>query len=236
MGMDAPGKVVALSIRPAGSAAPVAVDRMRLVTGVGAEGDRHADTLSPRQLLLAGADAYARFALAPHALRETLLLDIDVSGQASGTVLRVGAQALVRVMFVCEACGQLDRHAERLAVRIGPQRGMLARVLQGGDVQVGDPVRALDVTLDAWQEDWRERVVRVLGAAPDGSVVTYAQLAHLAGIQTSYCRAFPRLLRGLGPDIAARAVTARDPAGAPRWDGTGLFDPTPLQQSALDDI
>lgn len=236
MGMDAPGKVLALSIRPAGSAAPVAVNRMRLVAGVGAEGDRHADTLSPRQLLLAGADAYTRFALAPHALRENLLLDIDVTGLASGTVLRIGAQALVRVMFLCEACGQLDRHAERLAARIGPQRGMLARVLHGGDVQVGDPVRALDVMLDAWPEDWRERVVRVLGTVPDGSVVTYARLAHLAGIQTSYCRAFPHLLRGLGPDITARAATARDPAGAPRWDGTGLFDPTPLQQSALDDI
>lgn len=236
MGMDAPGKVVALSIRPAGSAAPFAVERMRLVAGAGAEGDRHADTLSPRQLLLAGADAYAQFALAPHALRENLLLDTDVSGLASGTVLRVGTQALVRVMFVCEACGQLDRHAERLAARIGPRRGMLARVLHGGDVQVDDPVRALDMTFGAWPEDWRERVVQVLAAVPDGRVVTYAQLAHLAGIQTSYCRAFPRLLRGLGPDIAARAVSARDPSGAPRWDGTGLFDPPPLRQSALDGI
>lgn len=232
--MDAPGKVVGLSTRPAGSAAPLAVERMRLVAGVGAEGDRHADTLSPRQLLLAGADAYARFALAPHALRENLLLDIDVSCLASGTVLRVGPQALVRVMFVCEACGQLDRHAERLAARIGPQRGMLARVLHGGDVQVGDPVRALDVTLGAWPEDWRERVVRVLDAVPRDSVVTYAQLAHLAGIQTSYCRAFPRLLKSLGPDSAARAVTARDRSGIPRWDGAGLFDPTSLQQSALE--
>lgn len=234
MSMVAPGKVVALSIRRAGSAAPVAVDRMRLVAGVGAEGDRHADPLSPRQLLLAGTDAYARFALAPHALRENLLLDIDATGLASGTVLRVGPQALVRVMFVCEACGQLDRYAERLAARIGPQRGMLARVLHGGDVRVGDPVRVLGVTLDAWPEDWRERVERVLGAVPGGSVVSYAQLAHLAGIQTSYCRAFPRLLRGLGPDSAARAVTARDRAATPRWDGAGLFDPTPLQQSALD--
>lgn len=221
------GRIAGLSLRPAASPAPVAVDSMRLLTGIGIDGDRHADALSPRQLLLAGADAYAAFDLAPHALRENLLFEADVSILASGTVLRIGERALVRVMFTCEACGQLDRHGARLAARIGAQRGMLARVLRGGEIQTGDPVHDLGVLLDPWPDDWRGRLVRVLDAAPADSVVTYAHLAHLAGIQTSYCRAFPRLLKNLGPRYAARAVTARADPAAPRWDGAGLFDPPP---------
>lgn len=225
--MSSLGRIAGLSLRPAGSPAPVAVNGMRLLAGVGIDGDRHADALSPRQLLLAGADTYAAFDLAPHALRENLLFEADVSRYVSGTVLRIGVQALVRVMFTCEACGQLDRHGERLAARIGTQRGMLARVQRGGEIQVGDPVRNLGVLLDPWPDDWRERLVRVLDALPDGQVVTYARLAHLSGIQTSYCRAFPRLLKNLGPRYAARAVTARADPAAPRWDGAGLFDPPP---------
>lgn len=227
--MAAPARVMGLSIRPTGSTVPLAVTTLRLVTGSGAEGEGHADALSPRQLLLAGADAYAAYDLAPHALRENLLLDAGVAGLVSGAVMQIGAQALVRVMFVCEACGQLDRHGTRLAARIGAQRGMLARVLRGGDVHVGDAVRVLDASLAPWPEDWRERIVRVLDAAPDGSVVSYAQLARLAGIQTSYCRAFPSVFKKLGPRYAAKAVTARADPAAPRWDGAGLFDPTPSE-------
>ena len=232
--MAAPARVMGLSIRPAGSSSPLALDTIRLVSGSGAEGDRHADALSPRQLLLVGADAYAGHDLAPHALRENLLFDAGVAGLVSGALLQVGSQALVRVMFVCEACGQLDRHGERLAARIGPERGMLARVLRGGEVHVGDAVRMLDTSLAPWPEDWRERIARVLDAAPDGSVVSYAQLARLAGIQTSYCRAFPSLLKKLGPRYAAKAVTARADPAAPRWDGAGLFDPAPSDAALAD--
>jgi hypothetical protein len=231
--MSSLGRIAGLSLRPAGAPAPVAVDGMRLLSGAGIDGDRHADALSPRQLLLAGADGYAAFGLAPHALRENLLFEADVSRLASGTVLRIGEQALVRVMFTCEACGQLDRYGVRLAARIGAQRGMLARVLHGGEIQVGDPVHDLGALLEPWPDDWRERIVHVLDALPEGHVVTYAQLAHLAGIQTSYCRAFPRLLKNLGPRHAARAVTARADPAAPRWDGIGLFDPPPAWQAPV---
>jgi len=59
---------------------------------------------------------------------------------------------------------------------------------------------------------------------PQGAVVEYALLARLAGIQSTYCRAFPRLLVALGPAYAARAIAARATSSLPRWDGRGLFD------------
>ncbi|QNA91050.1 hypothetical protein G4G28_11470 [Massilia sp. Dwa41.01b] len=192
------------------------------MAGFGLEGDVHADVHSPRQLLLADAAVYADYALPPHALRENLL--VDIASLASGTVLQVGADVRLRLMFQCEACGQLDLMQPGLARRIGARRGVLARVLSGGLLRRGDAVQDLGILQPTWPDDWRERVRRVLGAVPPDAVVGYAQLARLAGIQSSYCRAFPRLLEKLGPAYAGKAVTAQSASVMERWDGRGLFD------------
>jgi len=63
--------LASLALRPPGSAAPQAVERLTLVADSGIDGDRHRDPASPRQLLLASSATYADFDLAPHALRET---------------------------------------------------------------------------------------------------------------------------------------------------------------------
>lgn len=201
--------------------------------GVGAQGDRHADPLSPRQLLLADAATYRRLDLPRHALRENLLVDGDVGRLPSGTVLRVGATALLRLMFACEACGRLDLRQTGLVQRVGAGRGTLARVVRGGVVQTGDEVADLGVLLPGWSDDWRERVMQVLDAMPPGVVIDNARLAHLAGIQSTYCRAFPRLLARLGPHYTARVVAAKSPSTLPRWSGAGLFDLLPAQLARL---
>lgn len=221
---DILGHIAALAIRPPGSARPLPLPVVDAEAGIGLAGDRHADPLSPRQLLLASAGVYRDLALPPQALRENLLLDIDTASLVSGAVLQVGEHALLRLMFQCEACGQLDLAKPGLGRQLGERRGMLARVVRGGVLRTGAPVRALGPVLPAWSSDWRERVVRVLESVPDGAVVDYARLAHLAGVASSYCRAFPRLLSRLGPAYAGKAVAARTPAAAPRWRGDGLFD------------
>jgi len=202
-----------------------------LMAGAGIDGDRHRDPASPRQLLLASSATYADLNLAPHALRENLLLDTPIDALPSGTVLQIGDQAQVRLMFACEACGRLDLHGAHVAARIGARRGVLARVVQGGAICTGDTVRDLGPLLSAWSDDWHERVAQVIDAMPRDTLIDYALLARLAGIQSTYCRAFPRFLASLGPAYAARAVPARTISHLPRWDGRGLFDavmPTPV--------
>lgn len=98
---------------------------------------------------------------------------------------------------------------------------MLARVLAAGVIRAGDRVELLEARMPALAEDWRERIEQVLAAVPPGMVVEYGELARLAGVQSSYCRAFPRLLAARG--LSARAVPARSASNAPRWDGAGLF-------------
>ena len=220
------GAVLAIALYGARCAAPQAIALAQAIAGTGLAGDRHADAASPRQLLLAGAPAYARHGLPAHALGENLLLDIDTAALRSGSLLRIGAHALLSLSFQCEPCGQLDRHQPGLARRIGAQRGMLARVVQGGAIAVGDTVLTLTPTAavpaaPAWSDDWRDRVARVLRAVPDGMVIEYGQLARVAGVQSAYCRAFPRLARTLG--LAHKAVGARGDGAAMRWDGGTLW-------------
>jgi hypothetical protein len=198
------------------------VDAVQALAGTGLAGDRHADPLSPRQVLLASAAVYTGLALPAHALGENLLLGLDTSQLTSGTVLQIGAEVRLRLMFQCEACGYLDAHKTGVSARIGRRRGVLARVLAGGDIHPGDRIRDLGRQLAAWDDDWRVRVEQVLRAVPGGMVLTYAQLARLAGVQSTYCRAFPRLVKSLG--LAGKAVSSQAAAGLQIWDGRGLFD------------
>ena len=221
------GRIEGLALRASLAAPPARVDGVRAVAGMGLDGDVYADPLSPRQLLLAGTDAYDAFALAPHTLRENLLLDLDTSRLASGTVLQVGSHVQLRLMFQCEACGHLDAHRPGLSGRIGTRRGMLARVLRGGDVRPGDRLRATGQLLPPWSDDWRERIVQVLDALPPASVVTYKRLAQLAGVASTYCRAFPGMIARLGPRYAGKAVPTQPDVGLPRWDGRELFEAMP---------
>lgn len=216
------GIVETLAIRPPGSGMALARDAVRALAGSGVQGDRHADPLSPRQVLLASASAYADFALPAHTLGENLLVDLDTAALASGTVLQVGGEVLLRLMFQCEACGYLDGYVAGVSARIGRRRGMLARVLAGGTIRPGDRIRDLGRTMPAWDDDWRARAAQVLRAVPNGMVLTYARLARLAGVQASYCRAFPRLVNNMG--YAGKAVSAQAAAGLQCWDGAGLFD------------
>lgn len=218
------GQVRALSVRASRRGPPLRVEEALAIAGVGLAGDVHADSASPRQLLLAGVSVYEAFALPDQALRENLLLECDTASLASGTVLQIGAEARIRLMFDCEACGQLDLQRPGLAHALGKRRGMLARVIAGGPIRQGDAVVMTSETLPAWPDDWRERVAKVLDAVPPGAVIEYARLAHVAGIQASYCRAFPRLLAKLGAQYAARTAPARMSGSLPRWDGFSLFE------------
>jgi len=217
------GSVVALYRRGATGAAPQSVRQAQACAGLGLGGDVFQHALSPRQLLVAGTPAYARLDLPANALRENLLLDLDTGTLASGQLLAVGASAVLHLTFQCEPCARLNLRQDRLTRVIGIQRGMLARVLAGGPIAIGDPVRLLEPALAPWSNDWHARVEAVLARVPAGMVVEYRQLALLAGVALTYCRVFPRVARERG--LAHVAVPLRSDNPLPRWDGAGLFDP-----------
>jgi MOSC domain-containing protein YiiM len=218
------GQVLQVSVRPAGELASRVVRSVTAVARSGLAGDRHADPLSPRQVLLAGAPAYARFDLAAQTLDENLLLDIDTSALPPGGLLKIGAEAVLWLSFQCEPCGHLDRQRRGLSRDIGLHRGIMARVLVGGEIRPGDAVVVLDGAPPwsmAGADDWRRRVARVLDAVPEGLVIEFRQLARLSGVAPGYCRVFPKLARELGLSHKAVAMVSRPEL--PRWTGAGYF-------------
>jgi MOSC domain-containing protein YiiM len=218
------GSVQQLYIRDRQSAKPRPVAEALAITDAGLQDDRHANPLSPRQLLIAGADTYRDLHLPAAVLRENLLIDFPTTQLSSGSLLRVGQELVLWITFQCEPCALLDRRQPGVVKALGGRRGVLARVLRGGSVRIGDPVSHLASSIPPMSDAWQDRVVQVMRHVPHGKVLEYGQLADLAGVAKSYCRAFPRLLANRCPELAQRAQSGTRLSAEQGWRGTELFD------------
>ncbi|TDS83923.1 MOSC domain-containing protein [Comamonas sp. JUb58] len=217
------GSLQALYVRAGKEPAPRSVAEVEAISGCGLAGDCHAAPLSPRQLLIAGTDAYQRWGLAEGALRENLRVDFSTSGLSSGDLLRIGSDVVLWITFLCEPCRLLERRSPGIVAKIGRDRGMLARVLRGGTVRSGDEVAICPAMAPAFSDQWQTRVQQVACAVPEGAWISFRQLAEMAGVQTAYCRAFPKVLAQLPASVAARVRSQRSAASEAPWSGDGFF-------------
>lgn len=217
------GSLQALYVRAGKEPAPRYVAEVEAISGYGLAGDRHASLLSPRQLLIAGTDAYQCWGLAEGALRENLRVDFSTSGLASGDLLRIGSDVVLWITFLCEPCRLLERRSPGIVAKIGRDRGMLARVLRGGTIRSGAEVAICRAMAPAFSDQWQTRVQQVACAVPEGAWISYRQLAEMAGVQTAYCRAFPKVLAQLPANVAARVRSQRGAADEAAWSGDGFF-------------
>ena len=218
-------RVVALHVRPLGSAAPRQVADVHAIAGFGLEGDRHAARTSPRQVLIASTHAYHLLQLPPVSLRQNVLVDLDVRSLVSGDRLLFDTGVELVTMFACEPCGKLDRQRAGLSTQVGRQRGILARVVRDGLLRQGDSFSLSRAPHALWSENWRDRVQQVLGLVPPGCWISFSQLAQLAGLSAGYCRAFRSVLSKLPEAVRKRARPAGG-GGEPGawWDGNELHD------------
>jgi alkylated DNA nucleotide flippase Atl1 len=215
------GMVLGLRTRQPGAAEPTIVTSLDAIAGIGLSSDSHADALSPRQVLLAGSDAYDELGLPPQTLRENLLVDFATARLPSNAILSVGDDVLLRTTFQCEPCGRLEGHHPGVLKRIGARRGMLARVARGGRIRVGDTVRCRLSGAEPLADAWQERILQVLARVPRGRQVEYRHLAKLAGVPKVYCRVFPKVLASASADVAARAQAGTVDESR-RWMGQEL--------------
>jgi MOSC domain-containing protein YiiM len=143
---------------------------IRLVAGLGVEGDAHAgatvrhrsrvarDPTQPnlRQVHLLQAELFEElarqgFRVAPGQIGENVTTEgLDLLALPQGTLLRLGEAALVRVTGLRNPCAQLDRFQPGLmaatldrdaAGRLIRKAGIMAVVEQGGEVRPGDAIR-----------------------------------------------------------------------------------------------
>ncbi|MFE0648721.1 MOSC domain-containing protein [Streptomyces sp. NPDC059534] len=142
-----------------------------LLAGLGVEGDVHAgvtvkhrsrvaqDPTQPnlRQVHLIHAELFedvaaAGFEVAPGDLGENITTrGIDLLGLPTGTLLRIGAEAVVEVTGLRNPCAQIDNFRHGLLKQVlgrdengevFRKAGVMGVVLTGGEVRPGDPITA----------------------------------------------------------------------------------------------
>lgn len=117
------------------------VPSANLITGVGIEGDKHAVATSHRQVLLDDQEALDEVGVEPGTIKENLTVQgLHVMGLAPGTRVRLGESAVLEITEVCEPCFRMDEIRIGLKAELVGRRGMLARVVNGGPIAVGDRI------------------------------------------------------------------------------------------------
>ena len=110
-----------------------------LITGVGIEGDKHAVAASHRQVLLADREALDEVGVEPGTIKENLTVQgLHVMGLPAGSRVRLGKTAVLEITEVCEPCFRMDEIRLGLKAELLGRRGMVARVVNGGSIAVGD--------------------------------------------------------------------------------------------------
>jgi len=170
--MSMTGTVVAVSLSPTHSMAKPATDSIRLVAGLGVEGDAHAgatvkhrsrvrrDPSQPnlRQVHLIHAELFEElrrggFDLAPGEMGENVTTrGIDLLALPQGTLLHLGDEAVIEVTGLRNPCYQLDGLRPGLmqatlgrdeAGKLVRKAGVMAVVIEAGDVRAGDRIRVV---------------------------------------------------------------------------------------------
>jgi MOSC domain-containing protein YiiM len=118
-------------------------DRVRALADHGLEGCAHARPGGKRQVLFASSEHLEAVGVQPGRIRENFTVDdADVQAWPVGQRLRAGT-AVFEVTMVCDPCERMDAIRPGLRGELEGRRGMLARVLEDGDVALGDPLELL---------------------------------------------------------------------------------------------
>ena len=118
-------------------------ERARAVEGHGLEGCAHARPGTKRQVLFASREHLDALGVEPGRIRENFTVEgADVHTWPIGQRVRAGG-ALFEISMVCDPCERMDAIRPGLQAELEGKRGMLARVLETGDVAAGDELELL---------------------------------------------------------------------------------------------
>jgi MOSC domain-containing protein YiiM len=118
-------------------------ERVRALEGHGLEGCAHARAGTKRQVLFASAEHLVALGVDYGRIRENFTIeDADVHDWPVGQRLRIG-EALFEITMVCDPCSRMDEIRPGLQAELDGRRGMLARVVESGEVAAGDEVELL---------------------------------------------------------------------------------------------
>jgi MOSC domain-containing protein YiiM len=118
-------------------------ERVQAIEGHGLDGCAHARTGTKRQVLFASAQHLDALGVEHGRIRENFTVEgADVHDWPVGQQLRIGS-ALFEITMVCDPCSRMDEIRPGLQAELVGRRGMLARVVESGEVAAGDSIELL---------------------------------------------------------------------------------------------
>jgi len=107
--------------------------------GEGLQGCAHANP-PKREVLFVSKEHLDSVDVEPGAIRENITVEgTDVEQWPVGQRVRAG-EAEFEITMVCDPCHRMDELRDGLRAKLQGKRGMLARVVESGEVAVGDKV------------------------------------------------------------------------------------------------
>lgn len=142
--MTTAGTVVAVQLCPGHRLPMASRSQVRAVAGVGLEDDFHARG-GRRQVLLIDLEILEALGLEPGQVKENLTVrGLNLQSLPAGTRLLVGSEVVLELTGPCTPCSRMDEIRPGLQAELQGRRGVLARVVAGGVIRVGDPVRPVE--------------------------------------------------------------------------------------------
>jgi MOSC domain-containing protein YiiM len=124
------------------SGVSTAHERLRAVEGRGFEGCAHANP-PKREVLFVSQEHLDALELQPGVIRENVTVaGDDVERWPLGQRVRAG-EAVFEITMVCDPCERMEALRPGLRERLEGRRGMLARVVEDGEVALGDELSLL---------------------------------------------------------------------------------------------
>ena len=124
------------------------VEEANVIARFGIEGDRHGTSEGvrmARQVLLMDEETLESFGLSHGEVRENITTSgIELSSLEAGQKVALGDGVVLRITGHCEPCARMDEIRPGLRLELDKKRGMLAYVVEGGVIKVGDAVRVLE--------------------------------------------------------------------------------------------
>jgi MOSC domain len=186
-------KATHLYNKPAERAKMTQVDHLELDLG-GVVGSSDNNVLSPRQVLLASADYADELDIRPGDFRENVLVSgLVVEDLPSGTILSIGS-ATLSITFLCEPCGYMDYVRKGLKKESVGRRGVLAVVLESGEITTGDEIKIIKIGQHDWNTTY-QKLLHVLTQINPELLVKGSDLLVACQLETSYFRVLPVQLR-----------------------------------------
>ena len=114
-------------------------ERRQAIAGEGLQGCAHANP-PKREVLFVSKEHLDSVNVDPGAIRENITVEgDDVQRWPIGQRVRAGG-AEFEITMVCDPCQRMDDLRDGLRGELDGKRGMLARVVESGEVAVGDEI------------------------------------------------------------------------------------------------